>query len=786
LKATAPQITAGTVSATVSTFDLTASNGVMHVIGSVLLPTSCSRTVVGIATGSADHTALVQLLTAADLVATLSIDTVGTGYTVFAPTNAAFARIETAILICLGLPANKVHLVNLLKYHVVGSTVVSGSLTDGMEITSLDRTYDKYKFASEGNTLIPLDVTASKITTTDLLASNGVVHIIDTVLIPKGLIAKLVRPSVVTVVAGSTAHKMLEALVIRADLATALAATNTQFTVFAPTDAAFTALPAGDLKSKLTADPISANHKALLQDVLKFHVISGATATLQADVVALTAATEVQTMSAGNKLILKATAPQITAGTVSATVSTFDLTASNGVMHVIGSVLLPPSCSRTVVDIATGSLDHTTLVQLLAAADLVATLSIDTVGTGYTVFAPTNTAFAKIETAILICLRLPANKVHLVNLLKYHVVGSTVVAGSLTDGMEITSLDRTYDKCKFASEGTLTQLDGTASKITTTDLLATNGVVHIIDTVIIPKGLIAKLVRPSVVTVVAGNTAHETLESLNQATPKPSGTGGAGGGSSILPAIIGAVSGFFVLLGVTFCVHRYRRNAPKKQEQPNATTAVVLDLTSVTVELGTSRPNEPQAEENLQTDRFELLVARAKSMTSADLELPAAAHKLKTAIFDSTFLAQATSATLNGILTTGQHCPVIGAIFSILKDLKDECSKYVKSSQECKRLSVWCVSLIGTIGRLAVNVTIDAETARLLNAAVPALLAMQELVDKRLKNMGSGLAGKAMAIFTSDDYMRLSNQAQKRVHLAIDCLALRVQVDTRIAVEEVQ
>jgi len=492
LKAAAPEIKAGTVDVTVATFDQMApDNGVVHVIGTVLLPLSCSRTVVGIATGSADHTELVKLLTAADLVTTLSIDVVTTGYTVFAPTNAAFAKIDTAITNCLRLPANKDHLVSLLEYHVVGSTVVASGLADGDTITSLNTAADKYTYASTGKTLTPLDGTASKITAPDLLASNGVVHVIDTVLIPKGLIAKLVCPSVVTVVVNSTDHNTLEALVIRADLATALAVTTTKFTLFAPTDAAFTALPAGDLKSKLTADPIGANHKALLQDVLKFHVISAATATMASGLPAT--ATAVETLSTGNKLTLKAAAPQIKAGTVDVTVTTFDLTAPNGVVHIIGTVLLPPSCSRTVVGIATTSTDHTTLVALLTAADLVATLSIDTVDTGYTVFAPTNAAFAKIDAATVTCLSLPANKDHLVSLLKYHVVGSTVVAGGLTDGMEITSLDTNSTKYKFASSGNTLTSDGTAAKIITTDLLATNGVVHIIDTVLIPKGFVANL-----------------------------------------------------------------------------------------------------------------------------------------------------------------------------------------------------------------------------------------------------------------------------------------------------
>jgi len=131
------------------------------------------------------------------------------------------------------------------------------------------------------------------------------------------------------------------------------------------------------------------------------------------------------------------------------------------------------------------------------------------------------------------------------------------------------------------------------------------------------------------------------------------------------------------------------RNACKKLEHLNATT--VSDLASVTVELGMSQLAKP--EEDVQPGRFEVLAASAKSMTGADLELPAAAHALKTAMFDSTFLAEATSATLNGILAAGKHCPVIGAIFSILKDLKDQSDKYAGMLHECQRLSVWCVTV---------------------------------------------------------------------------------------------
>jgi len=233
-----------------------------------------------------------------------------------------------------------------------------------------------------------------------------------------------------------------------------------------------------------------------LQDVLKQHVVSATTAIMSADLPAT--ADSKDTLSIGNPLTVKDVAPQIKAGDVEATVLNADIFATNGVVHVINKVLFPASCFRTVVGVASGSTNHTTLVRLLTAADLVATLNIDKVGIGYTVFAPTNAAFANINAATLTCLELPANKAHLVNLLKYHVVGSTVVLSGLTDGMEITSLDMTSDttstKYKFAVVGTtLAPLDGTVAKITMTDLLATNGVVHVIDTVLIPKSFVAKL-----------------------------------------------------------------------------------------------------------------------------------------------------------------------------------------------------------------------------------------------------------------------------------------------------
>ena len=85
--------------------------------------------------------------------------------------------------------------------------------------------------------------------------------------------------------------------------------------------------------------------------------------------------------------------------------------AKNGVVHVIDKVLLPPSTSRNVVGIATGNTDFSTLVSLLTAAELVTTLGTDDVKTAFTVFAPNNAAFGKVDATTLKCLQEASNKV---------------------------------------------------------------------------------------------------------------------------------------------------------------------------------------------------------------------------------------------------------------------------------------------------------------------------------------------------------------------------------------
>lgn len=133
--------------------------------------------IVALASGNQDLSTLVTAVTAADLVETLQ----GDGpYTVFAPTNEAFAALPPAELERLLKPANKDELANILTYHVVAGDVKSSDLSDGQMVETVQGGKLEVKIGDDGSVMIG-DAT---VVTADVAASNGTVHVIDTVLVP--------------------------------------------------------------------------------------------------------------------------------------------------------------------------------------------------------------------------------------------------------------------------------------------------------------------------------------------------------------------------------------------------------------------------------------------------------------------------------------------------------------------------------------------------------------------------------------------------------------------------
>ena len=264
--------------------------------------------------------------------------------------------------------------------------------------------------------------------------------------------------------AATGVHDSLVAALTHADLVATLQGAG-PFTVFAPTDAAFTA--AGiDLASFDTDE-----ENATLSDILLYHVYSGAVAS--ADVTdGLTV-----TMVNGDDATFAVAAD----GTVSvggATVTTADVPASNGVIHIIDTVLTPPADLVDIPAVATSTGVHTALVSALAQANLVATLQ----GTGpFTVFAPTDAAFT--DAGIdLSSFDTDEENATLVDILTYHVVSGSVLSTALTDGLTATALNG--DDVTFTVNADGVKVND--ANVVTADVAASNGVVHVIDKVLMP------------------------------------------------------------------------------------------------------------------------------------------------------------------------------------------------------------------------------------------------------------------------------------------------------------
>jgi transforming growth factor-beta-induced protein len=267
--------------------------------------------------------------------------------------------------------------------------------------------------------------------------------------------------TIVEIAAGNEDFSTLVAAVKAAGLAETLSSKG-PFTVFAPTNAAFAKLPKGTV-----AELLKPENKEKLASILTYHVVGAKV--MAKDV----KAGFVGTVN-GDKLSLTTKGGvKVDAANVVAT----DIVGSNGVIHVIDSVIMPGT-NKTIVGIAAGNEDFSTLVAAVTAAGLVETLS----GDGpFTVFAPTNAAFAKLPKGTVETLLKPENKEKLAAILAYHVVAAKVMAADVKPGKVKTVNGK---KITIKVAGGKVMVDG--AQVVKTDIVGTNGVIHVLDSVILP------------------------------------------------------------------------------------------------------------------------------------------------------------------------------------------------------------------------------------------------------------------------------------------------------------
>ncbi len=273
--------------------------------------------IVTTATQAGQFNTLAAALGAADLVSTLQ----GPGpFTVFAPTDEAFAKLPEGTVASLLLPENKSKLVSILTYHVVPGNV---SLKQAVKLDGAATVNGQRIDISAG--LDGVGVDNAKIVAADIQCDNGVIHIIDSVMLPEAL-------TIPEKAAEAGTFNTLLAAVGAAGLAETLGGPG-PFTVFAPTDEAFAKLPAGTVESLLQPE-----NKNKLVDILKYHVLSG--------VVYSEAALDAKTAKTLNGASVSISVSNGNARVNESNLVALDLEAANGVIHVVDAVLLPQATSQ--------------------------------------------------------------------------------------------------------------------------------------------------------------------------------------------------------------------------------------------------------------------------------------------------------------------------------------------------------------------------------------------------------------------------------------------------------
>ena len=430
---------------------------------------TCGGTIAEIADCNSNFDTLFAAVEAADLGATLS----GGDFTVFAPTDAAFDELFTALGVTPAEFLARSDLANILTYHVLSGSVNS---TAAISLAGMvDNTTPTVETSSVTVSLNGADlfINRSQVVTPDVAADNGIIHAVDKVLIPPGYF------NIVETAQADGRFNTLVTAVVEAGLATTLA-TTADLTVFAPTDDAFADLIANNDAFNSAADILALSN---LSDILQYHVLDSEVDSVSA--VALAGNTTTP-LYAGADLAISYVDPDLFINTSKVIVA--DVDASNGLIHAIDKVLLPPSASALsdtsitiaalVTNLANASQDaeFTTLLAGLEQEGLDAALA----GAGpFTVFAPTDAAFALIGTPAEILATSG-----LADILKQHVISGTAIdsiSAYAANGTAVATLRTGTDLNVSIDMGKL--MVGNATVIIT-DVQTSNGVIHVIDAVI--------------------------------------------------------------------------------------------------------------------------------------------------------------------------------------------------------------------------------------------------------------------------------------------------------------
>lgn len=462
--------------------DVAISTGVIHIIDGVLFPTIETPNLAQ-AANAAGLTTLLDAVEAAELGEDLLA---AEAITVFAPTNEAFGDLLddfgvdnlTDLVTELGGIDN---LEKVLGFHVVPATAFSFELMEGeQELTTLaDETLTVTRTSEGAVTVEDAAGNVYNVTTPDVVIDNGVVHVIDGVLIPT-----IDLPDVVEAATAAELTTLLAA-VDAAQLGETLLNAEA-ITVFAPTNEAF-----GKLLERYEVEDLAGLIEVLgaetVSNVLQYHVVP-------AVAFAHDLADGEQTFETleGQEITVTKTANGVTVTDYlgfTYNVAVADVAIDNGVVHVIDGVVLPDISDDPNIAEAADENGLTTLLDAVIAAELDDDLIQ---ATAITVFAPTNEAFAallaaqEVDDLAGLIDKLGADNV--AKVLTFHVVPAVAFAEDLQEGTQMftTLANEMLTVTKNGTSVTVTDAAGTTYSVTTADVPIENGVVHVIDGVLLP------------------------------------------------------------------------------------------------------------------------------------------------------------------------------------------------------------------------------------------------------------------------------------------------------------
>jgi len=400
-------------------------------------------------------------------------------FTVFAPTDEAFAKLGSDTI--NALLADPDTLRDILLYHVLADTSVDATTAISLAgQTVRTANGDEIAVSVDGDNLF---INMSQVTTADIQTSNGIIHVLDTVLLPPADAPEDTLVSIVDTAVNAGSFTTLVAALQATGLDAALANEEDTFTVFAPTDEAFAKL-GDETINALLADPEQ------LSSILLYHVIAGqavdsttAISLANSSVATASGASIAISIADGNLLINDST------------VTAADVQATNGVIHVIDTVLIPPttepevvvddapvdSDAGTLLDIARSAGNFTILVAALEATGLDG--AIGHPGDLYTVFAPTDDAFLALGQETIDALL--ADTAALENILLYHVL-----PGAVFNAEKVLSLVGVSVQAGNGQNLDLNLRNSSLfvndSEVVATDIAGVNGIIHVIDSVLLP------------------------------------------------------------------------------------------------------------------------------------------------------------------------------------------------------------------------------------------------------------------------------------------------------------